>query len=65
MDAEVSAIGWDFILEAAIYCEVSLDSLRNMTLKSIFKIQEIGKNKFELTMQMSAQGGIASQLGGL
>lgn len=66
MDAEVdNTIGWDFILEAAIYCDISPEVLRNMTLKAIFKTQELGKNKFEITMQASAAGGMASQLGGM
>ena len=64
MDAEVT-LGWDFILEAAVYCDISIEVLRNMTLKGVFKTQEIGRNKFELNMQISMQGSMASQLGGM
>lgn len=60
MDTKVTGIGWEFILEVAIYCDVDVQALRNMTLKAIFKLQELGQNKLELEMQMAMGGSIKS-----
>ncbi len=64
MDSKVVQIGWDFIIEISIFCSIPLDQLRNMTLRGVFRLQEVGRQKLEMDLQMKAQSAVGGLLGG-
>lgn len=53
---ETEEFDWGFLLEISLISNVTLLSMRDMTLKAIFFLQGRSQELFEVKMQMGAAG---------